>query len=79
MGFKLIERNGEVNYLTIQGGTLIRHHTPINTALWTCEHNKPVAEALPGHPEYCVHVGEFFLEGVWDKPTRRRKKDEVCE
>ena len=79
MNFKLVERNGEVNYLMMINGTLVQHHTSVDTALWTCENNKPVAEALPGHPEYCVHVGEYFMEGTWDKPNRRRKKDVVCE
>lgn len=77
MNYRLNERNGEVNYLMMIKDTVVQHHTTMEAAQWACEHNKPKAEALPGHPEYCIHTGEFFFEGTWSKP-RKRKKDAVC-
>lgn len=77
--FHLKEQNGQVNYIMMAGKDIVQHHTPLSTATWACEHRLPTQEAIAGHPEYCIHSGEFFFEGTWDAPKRKRKKDEVCE
>lgn len=81
--YHLRERNGEVHYLmsikVLDVPSLVEHHTPLSAAEWACGHNDPKQEALAGHPEFCIHSGEFFFEGTWDAPKRKRKKDVVCE
>ena len=77
--FHLKEQNGQVNYIMMAGKDIVRHHIPLSTATLTCEHRPPTQEAIAGHPEYCIHSGAFFFEGTWDRPKRKRKKDEVCE
>lgn len=81
--FHLRERGGEVHYLmnvgTMEKPNIVEHHTPLSAAVWACGHNEPKQEALAGHPEFCIHSGEFFFEGTWDRPKRKRKKDVVCE
>ena len=81
--FHLRERGGEVHYLMklkMDGKEkFVEHHTPLSAAEWACGHNEPKQEALAGHPEFYIHSGEFFFEGTWDRPKRKRKKDEVCE
>lgn len=80
--FHLMDRGGEVQYLMNVGTkdkpNIVQHKTALASAQWACKHNEPKQEAMAGHPEYCVHSGEFFFEGSWDKP-KRRKKDVVCE
>ena len=80
--YHLRERGGEVHYLmklNMNGKEkFVKHHTPLSAAEWACGHKEPKQEALAGHPEFCIHSGEFFFEGTWDRP-KRRKKDVVCE
>lgn len=80
--FHLRERDGKVYYLMNVGSkekpNIVEHHTALSSAEWACGRKEPKQEALAGYPEFCIHSGEFFFEGTWDRP-KRRKKDVVCE
>lgn len=79
MNYKLNEQNGNVNYLMMAGNDIVLHHTPVGTAVWACENNKVKNETLcKEYPSYCIHAGQFYFDGKWQKP-RKRMKDVVCE
>ena len=80
MNFKLNEQNGNVNYLMMAGNDIVLHHTTIETATWACENNEVKNETLcKEHPDYCIHAGQFYFEGKWEKQKpKKRIKDAVC-
>ena len=87
MNYRLKAADGEVSYLMRAGMDVVMHHTNAAAAKWACDHNAPRNECISGHPEYCVHSGEFYFEGCWEADMlgeamaqrKRRVKDSVCE
>ena len=80
MSYKLKEQNGLSRYLMVSWGDIVMAHKPIAAAEEICKQNQPVNECIPGHPAFCIHAGDFYFEGNWEKPkSKKRIKDEVCE
>lgn len=82
MGYQLIiAKNGKVNYLMKQKDGPVGSATPLSTAEWMLEQNKPFRSTeYPGFPVAVKteNGDEYFFEGTWDAPKRKRKKDAVC-
>ena len=81
MTYKLNVQNGQVEYLTIVGGTLVRHATTEDRAQWAVENKRVTYECIEGHPDFMIHAGDFYFASieVKAKPRKRRTKDIVCE
>ena len=81
MDFKLKSQNGRIRYYMAQKSGVVGNDTRLDSAEWMLREHKPYRTGkIEGFPVTVMCNGhEYFFEGEWPEPKKRRTKDKVCE